>query len=902
MSVPGPSVLGRGVVLLAGDAVPAPWADAEVVEIDDEALADLGPVVTTLHRLWADRLPPAVVLAVDTDRFRAPVSITDEPWRLGARFELWADRLQFLVWANNYDARGDRDPVWWWTAKALRLGATEVTGAGSGDVRFVDGTAAWIDGGPRGPLDRASLDAGVLHREVVECGRLTCDPVPAPVTVALAPDQLAAVEHGAGPARIVAPAGSGKTRVLTERLRHLVVDRGLDREGVLAVAYNKLAQTEMEERTNDFRPRVSTLNALGYRLLREHADRAPRVLDEREVRRLVDDVVPRGRPRANTDRLAPYLEGLTAIRLGLRDPDDVEAERDDVPGLADAFGPYRGALGAAGAVDFDEQIYRAIEVLLVDGEFRRQVQPAYRHLLVDEFQDLTPAHMLLLRLLAAPCLDVFGVGDDDQVIYGHAGADPAFLIEFDQLFPGAASHALEVNYRCPVEVVRTARTLLSYNQVRVAKEIRPGPAADDDPDALVVNRHRPDAGAQQLVAVVRSWLDDGVAASEIAVLTRVNSLLLAPHVALVEAGVPVSSAVSTDMLERTGIRAALAYLRLGSSPDRLEPGDLVEVLRRPSRGFPPWISKWMQRTMSIAELREIAERIDDTKVGAKVVGLADDLAVVAEVAGRGTTRDVLAVVADDIGLGGAMSLLDGSKGGQSGSQLDDLDALAQVASLHPEPASFESWLRGVLGRRRDRGGENGTGGGEFGDAGGGVTLSTVHRVKGMEWDRVVVAGVTEGVLPHRLAENEEEERRVLHVAITRSRHRVVLLADVVRPSPFLGELDGSARRPLPGVTGSPSAIPKAGAAKAKKAKKAKVVLPDLPPDAVSADEALRAWRRERCRADEVPAYIVASNAVLASIAISRPTTLAELAKLNGIGPTKLDLYGNEILAVLEALE
>ncbi len=245
------------------------------------------------------------------------------------------------------------------------------------------------------------------------------------------------MQHGAGAARIIAPAGSGKTRVLTERLRHLQADRGIEREGVLAVAYNKKAQLEMESRTTDFRPRVSTLNALGYRLLGEHEGRSPRVLDEREVRRLVDDLVPRGRPRANTDRLAPYLEGLTAIRLGLRDPEEVEAERDDVPGLAAVFGPYRQSLARAGAVDFDEQVYRAVEVLLADGEFRRRVQPAHRHLLVDEFQDLTPAHVLLLRLLSGPGLDVFGVGDDDQVIYGHAGADPAFLVDFEELFPAA---------------------------------------------------------------------------------------------------------------------------------------------------------------------------------------------------------------------------------------------------------------------------------------------------------------------------------------------------------------------------------------------------------------------------------------------------------------------------------
>ncbi|MGZ4754301.1 MAG: ATP-dependent helicase [Acidimicrobiia bacterium] len=882
MGVPGPAELGRGVVVARGDAIPGAWAGADVVTVDEAVLADPGPVVIALHDAWVHRRPVVVELAVDAERFRTPESIGDEPWQLGARFEVWLDRLHFLVWANTYDARTAKEPVWWWARKAVRVGATEVAGGGVGDVTLPDGTSAWVDGGPRGPFDPAELGAVVVHAETVDQGLLTPAPGPVPVTADLAPDQLAAVAHGSGPARIVAPAGSGKTRVLTERLRHLVVDRGIERDCVLAVAYNKKAQLELEERTTDVAPRVSTLNALGYRLLADHLGGAPRVLDERDVRRLIDDLVPRGRIRANTDRLAPYLEGLTAIRLGLRDPEEVEAERDDVPGLAAAFGPFREALAARGAVDFDEQIYRAIEVLLVDGEFRRRVQAGYRHLLVDEFQDLTPAHVLMLRLLASPGLDVFGVGDDDQVIYGHAGADPAFLIDFEQLFPGAASHPLEVNYRCPVQVVRAARNLLGYNHFRVPKEIRPGPGADDDRAALVVLRHAPEAGARRLVDTIRDWLGEGVASEEIAVLTRVNSLLLAPHVALVEAGVPITSNVSVDMLERTGVRAALAYLRLGSMPEQLRPDDLQEVQRRPSRGFPPWISKWLQRPMSIDELRGIADRIDDAKVGAKVVGLADDLLVVVDAVRRSTTREVLAVIKDDIGLGGAMTLLDSSKGGQSGSQLDDLDALMQVADLHRDPVTFGRWLRSVLERPA------------VGDRG--VTLATVHRVKGMEWDRVVVAGVTDGVIPHRLAEDEEEERRVLHVAITRCRHRVAVLADASRPSPFLDELDGTAPRRPP----RPKATELRVAPKAKE-RAPKMPLPDLEPDEARVEEALRAWRLERCRSDDVPAYVVASNAVLQAIAVRRPKTAKELLAIDGIGPTKLDLYGDEILALLDAL-
>src|SRR5690606_35181700 len=200
---------------------------------------------------------------------------------------------------------------------------------------------------------------------------------------------------------------------------------------------------------------------------------------------LLEPFVPRGARRLNTDPLAPYVEALSAVRLGLRSPEEVEDEREDVPGLADAFPAYRAELQRRGVIDFDEQVLLAIELLLRDGELRRAQQARHRHLLVDEFQDLTPAHVLLVRLLSAPTFDVFGVGDDDQVIYGHAGATPRFLTGYDASFPGATHHALEVNYRCPPAVVDAARRLLGRNRVRVPKTIRAARTDRGDGDLVV---------------------------------------------------------------------------------------------------------------------------------------------------------------------------------------------------------------------------------------------------------------------------------------------------------------------------------------------------------------------------------------------------------------------------------
>ncbi len=885
VGIAGPAALGRSVVVGDEAGLPAPWADAERVVIDDTALVEPAGVVTALHRLWGGRQPAAIVLRVDPDRFRRPNDIAVEPWTLPAAFELWHDRLQFLVWANSYDARDAGDPpVWWWARKAVRLGAGEQPDPRQpGDVILTDGRAAWVDGGPRAPFPDLEVEGAVIvHREAVELGTLSVAPAYRPPVATLADDQLAAVDHRLGPARIIAPAGSGKTRVLTERLRHLVRDRQWSPEGVLAVAYNKRAQQELDARCIDFRPRTKTLNSLGLSIISAAHGRQPTVLDERDTRRLVDKLVPHRRRRANTDPIGPYLEALGRIRLGLTDPEIVESERDDVPGLSELFGPYRAELRAAGAVDFDEQVYGAIEALLADGSLRVRSQVGCRHLLVDEFQDLTPAHVLLLRILSSPGLDTFGVGDDDQVIYGHAGADPSFLIDYERLFPGAGDHHLEVNYRCVPAIVTAASHLLSYNDRRVAKTIRAA-RSDLAGRGWHVRLHPTSHGAAEVRDVVGGWIDAGVAPADIAVLCRVNSLLLAPHVALHEAGIPIDSVVGPQVLERTGLRAALAYLRIAIASDGdIATPDVVEILRRPSRGLPPWFSDRLRRrrAWSVHQLLDLCQTIGD-KDAAKVERLVDDLIVLRAAGERqgATAVDLLKLIREDIGLAKAMTLLDSSRGGEGSSHLDDLEALEEVAELCPDPRQCEPWLRSRL---------------ELLHQPGGVTLSTVHRVKGMEWARVVVYGASAGILPHRLAEDVEEERRVLHVAITRAAEQIVVLANRGRPSPMLAELDGTA----PHMKVSAARVSHPADAPTRQ------IQPndrgELLADQQALEERLRAWRTDRARRDRVPPYIVLHDRTLRAIATTRPVSLTALRQVDGIGPTKLEAYGEEVLVVVAA--
>jgi len=840
------------------------------VRVEDESSTD------ALHRAWAGRERVVVELVLDAAELKEPQVERRPPYLLGPGFQLARERLHFLVWANTYDGRHPgREPVWWHGVRAARLDGAEQAGTGvPGDVVLAGGRPAWCDGGPRAPL---AVDGAVVHRDSIDAGRLTVARHRPPSSV-LAPDQLAAVAHPGGPARVLAPAGSGKTRVLTERVRHLVEDRGYEPDLVTAVAYNVKAADELRERTEGFRPVIRTLNSLGLWIC-QMAGRVE-VVEERAARDLVPSLV-KVRRRTNTDPVAPYLEALSAIRLGLMPPDEAEARFPDATGVAAMFDEYRARLAARGAVDFDEQIYRAVKLCLADPDVRARARAAARTLLVDEFQDLTPAHLLLLRLVAGPAAAVFGVGDDDQVIYGYAGADPAFLIDFDRYFPAAASYDLRVNYRCPPAVVGAARTLLGYNRRRLEKEVVPAPGRLDHDGELEVRRVPGGDLVPAACHQVQAWAAQGVPWADMAVLARVNSVLLPVQVVLGEAGIARTRAVGVEVLGRTGMAAALAYLRMALSPAAIDRADVSATVRRPSRRIARNVLEMMTRRprTSVSDLRRLGEWLQGDDAD-RVAGYADDLELLAEAATRSTTAEVLDLIRTGIGLGGALDVLDASRGAADRSAHgDDLWALEQVAHLHPDAATFEPWLRSSL-----------TSGASGED---GVFLSTVHRVKGREWPRVIVFGASADLFPHRLADDEEEERRVFHVALTRARASAVVLGDAAAPSPFLDELAGSAPQSRQLVAAGGVGAPAGRVGRGPKDPGAR------PGDTEPVFQALRAWRAELARRDGVPPYVVMSDAHLRGIAERRPNTLVELSRCAGIGPVKLDRYGDEILAVLE---
>lgn len=776
-------LLGRGVIVGLDDPVPGPWSerdDLPVVTVTHETISDrdaLVDAVDRLHRAWVARVPAVIRLGVEPSTLKIAETFTGPLWEAGPFFDFPLERLRFLVRSNNYDAR-DGTPIWWAARTAITRGAGEHDGP-VGDVTLPDGTVAWVDGGPRGLHEVAGV--AVVHRESLDEGAFTLDREPAGPT-GLADDQMAAVTHATGPARIVAPAGSGKTRVLTQRILHLL-DRGWQPQRILAVAYNTRAADEMRSRLPDVNVEIRTVHSLALEILRWHADGTnrprPRVLNEREVRaalaRFVDTPkIP------NTDPLGPWLDALGATRLALLDPAFIEDEfEEDLPNFQAVFAAWQDWLADNGAVDFDEMIYRACRLLVTDATMRSRVQARWRHVLWDEVQDATAAHLLLVRLVSAPELDVFAVGDPQQTIYSHNGADTAYLADMDSWCPGAVDHPLFVNYRCPVETVTATNQLLAPTKEGLPGPIRPAPDRREAPGSVTVELVARDDITATAVATLTRWLTDGTRPVDIAVLCRVNAGLLPVQVLVADDDLPFAPALTETILGRTGLRATLAYLALADDAPGapMNSGRLAEVANRPSRRMtrkgqdllrsePTWTRSHLIAAMSAGSHGgDVAAAISLTKA-------VDELRK-ARHQPNATTRHLIDHIANRVGLAEAIRSLDATKNqADRSSHADDLDALRAVAAAHPDPSGFETWLRAHLNTPGTPDG---------------IVLSTIHRTKGLEWDRVLVLDVSDGKLPHAASPFPDEERRIFHVAFTRARQQVCVIADKAAPSPFLTE-------------------------------------------------------------------------------------------------------------------
>jgi DNA helicase-2/ATP-dependent DNA helicase PcrA len=942
----GPSALGRSLLTSRQGFVPEPWRSCERVTLS-QSLLNSQEFLDKVRTCYLSRTPMIFEIPSDLEEPESG-ALTCDLWNVAIDHDFVAEAIWDLMTRNAVDFR-DSEPSWPLGERAVDLGATR---GGDADVVLPDGRLAWCDGGPLrlwSVEDARSFGAAVIPREALEIGLHTPVAADSP-TADLAPDQLEAVAAPEIRARIIAPAGSGKTRVLTERARHLIRS-GVPASALLLVAFNKRAQQEMVERTRDLPAlQVQTLNALGLSILNgtngfTRSANPVRTIPENEVRDLLSEMVKFPR-RTNTDSAASWIDALSAVRLGLRSPKDVEAEfNGDVDGFAEFFPRYRRELRRNQQVDFDEQIYGALEVLLHEPNVRRQAQRRAQLLLVDEFQDLTPAHMLMLRLLAGPSLGIFGVGDDDQTIYGYSGASPEWLVCFDEYVPMSTHHELTINYRCPVPVINGARNLLSRNQFRVSKKIHTGPSNVSADNAMeIVENPIP---VLAIVDLIKGQIAAGALPSEIAVLTRVNTLLAPVQAALRAEGIPLLNRDGTRFLDRTGVAAALAWMRLAVTQERLSGGDIVRAARRPTRGISPKVIEWMGEQRDVTGLERLAGRISDEKTAGKVEAFARDLERIRAFSKEASSAVILESIRTETGLDRSMQALDAAhRGRNSAAHSDDLRALVALGHLHPDAATFDRWVGDIL---------------RPGDSGNGVTLATVHKVKGLEWPHVIVYDATSGIFPHRLSTDIEEERRVFHVAITRAQRSLQIVADGANPSIFLEELatEGQpAERTAAPAVPRPHSTSQQDSRRGQRSTTARVglvfswggydctvssitdagVVVSVGPSTMTipfgsdvtiegrsarlsgpvkgvasaplgasgvadpaAIDALKTWRLERSRQDGVPAFIVFHNTTLEAIAVAMPSSEQGLLAVPGMGPKRVELYGDEVIATLDGV-
>ena len=686
--------------------------------------------------------------------------------------------------------------------------------------------------------------------------------------------QRAAVTSQAAPLAVLAGPGAGKTRVLTRRIAWQVATGRAEASKVLALTFTRKAAGELVTRLDGLGVRpgrnggvtAGTIHAVCLAQLRRRnlaRGRTMPALLERKVRVLLPLVGGRG-PAAivATRELAGEIEWAKA-RLVAPDgyvPAAARAGRTterSASEIADLYDRYERSKRTKRLVDFDDLLWWCGDACESDEEFAGEQRWRFRHLFVDEFQDVSPAQLRVVRGWLGERRDLTVVGDPDQAIFSFTGADPTGLTEFTRRFPGASVMRLDHNHRSTPQVVAAAEALLAdagppRPTRRALKPGGPAPsvvAYDDDEDE-----------ARGVARAIRELRTPSLNWSAFAILYRTNAQSAAFEAALAAAGIPTRVRADARFLDRPEVRVALDRLR---DAERAAPGatfadhltDLTDATASPSPSEGSLLDDPPPDQPPFDEPPSDEPQTDD---------------------GTLEPRDEHA---------GAVAHL-----------------AQEYLSMEHEHASvdgFMAWLTTSL-----RGEEPGS----DADA---VELSTFHRAKGLEFHTVFVTGLERGLVPISHADTpiaRAEERRLLYVAITRAEAQVILTwarrrsfgtRSVNRvPSPWLA--------PIEAVFADTPATPrpaKAGngvdAARARLHDARGDASDDTEPDG-PLFEALKDWRRVLAKASSVPAYVVFSDATLRAIAIELPSTREQLLEIAGIGPVKVERYGDAVVDLVAA--
>ena len=654
---------------------------------------------------------------------------------------------------------------------------------------------------------------------------------PAALLEGLNEQQRAAVLHEGSPLLIVAGAGSGKTRVLTHRIAHLLAARGAHPGSILAITFTNKAAGEMRERVEALvGPRakamwVSTFHSACVRILRREAKRIGistsfSIYDAADAQRLMAlccrelDLDPkRYPPRA-------FSAQVSNLKNELVDPEDFEAKAEThvEKVLAEAYALYQRRLREASALDFDDLIMTTVHLLQAFPDAAEHYRRRFRHVLVDEYQDTNHAQYVLVRELVGgtpyatttgegpqvPPAELCVVGDADQSIYAFRGATIRNILQFEEDYPQARTILLEQNYRSTQTILSSANAVIARNAGRKPKSLWSDAGAGEPVVGYVADNEHDEAAF--VAGEVDRLCDEGLARpGQVAVFYRTNAQSRVFEEVFIRVGLPYKVVGGVRFYERKEVRDALAYLRAVANPD--DTVSLRRILNVPKRGIG-------DRAEACVEALSSRERIGFPQALARCeeapalasrslsairgfLTLLDELRTVAE-SGAGPAT-VLEAVLDRTGY---LAELQASLDPQDQSRVENLQELVSVArefeQVTPEGTLADFLEQVSLVADSDQIPDDAE------EHGGVVTLMTLHTAKGLEFPVVFLTGMEDGVFPHlRTLGDEkelEEERRLAYVGITRAEQRLYVSRALVRsswgapsynpPSRFLDELPG----------------------------------------------------------------------------------------------------------------
>lgn len=601
-----------------------------------------------------------------------------------------------------------------------------------------------------------------------------------------------------GPISILAGAGSGKTRVLTTRIYHLIRG-GVAVDAILAVTFTNKAAREMRERVRAMLggdgpvPFIATFHGLGRELLESYgkAIGIPRffsVYDRDDSEKAIgaalkalDIEAKELSPRAVLNRISRQKGE------GMRVQEFVEKHGRSSFGnriVAEAWRSYEKTLAAEKALDFDDLIALPVRLLEENDDIRKLAQDRWRYIHIDEYQDTNELQERLAGMLAEKHKNLFVVGDGDQAIYGWRGAKMENILNFEKKYPESQTIILERNYRATKNLVDAANAVIEKNKNRKEKYSTTEKAAGEP---IVVHMARSAEDEARWIALkIRELMQNGVRTEEIAILFRTNFQSRALEEGLLRAGVPYKI-LGTRFFGRKEVKDALAWMRLAMDPSREV--DKLRAAAAPPRG----IGKVTLGKLAAGQRSQLrAGELAKVEAFERVIG------ELARAAGTLKPSEFVKLVVEKNGMKKAM-MDEGSE--EDRERFENIEELASVAARHDAAAGKESialfLAEAALASDQDEMDQ-----GEKG----GVTLMTVHAAKGLEFNTVFVSGMEEGLFPHEdmggdKDRDEEEERRLFYVAMTRAKERLFLTLARIRkiygsdtyaePSSFLADIDSS---------------------------------------------------------------------------------------------------------------